>query len=91
MFYMYYSTDVSSPFLQRNILYETLYMYFLSYLDICFPFMQSLGQTGVVQHVDSVGDARVLVRDRVWWFNSECLSTVTKESDDPSEETQPGV
>jgi hypothetical protein len=40
----------------------------------------------VVQHVDSVGDARVLVKGHVWWFNSECLSTVAKESEEPNAE-----
>ena len=53
--------------------------------------MQSLGQTGVVQHIDTVGNARVLVNDRTWWFNSECLSIVTKDSEDATEVTQPGM
>ena len=52
--------------------------------------MQSLGQTGVVQHVDVVGDARVLVKGRAWWFNSECLSAVGSDSGDGCEETQSG-
>ena len=45
----------------------------------------------MVQHVDSVGDARVLVKDRVWWFNSECLSTVSKDSEEPNKDTQSGM
>ena len=60
-------------------------------MGMYYPSMQSLGQTGVVQHIDAVGDARVSVKDRTWWFNSECLSMVAKDSEDATEQTQPGV
>lgn len=44
----------------------------------------------MVQQVDSLGDARVLVKHHLWWFNSECLSLKTEKSDEETEESIPG-
>lgn len=35
----------------------------------------------MVQQVNALGDFQVSVKDQLWWYNTECLSPNTKESD----------
>ena len=45
-----------------------------------------------MRDIDSLGDVRVMVKDRVWWYNAECLSLITEKSEDgSSEESQLGI
>lgn len=44
-----------------------------------------------MQCFDSLGDARVLVKDQLWWYNAECLSLTTRRSENQSEELNLGT
>ena len=44
-----------------------------------------------MQGFDSLGDAQVLVKDQLWWYNVECLSLTTRKSESHSEELDTGT